>query len=103
MLLKKRDFLASAAAVLAFGGAVAAGPGRAEAAELRIGRAALRTLPADTLRSLAGEGRAQRGESRAAARARAAADYRAGRTVALERVLLSRAEVSRAIDAAVRF
>ena len=102
MLLKKRAFLATVAAAVAFGGTVGAGLGRAEAAQLRIGRAALRSLPADTLRRLAREGRAQRGESGAEARARAAADYRAGRTFALERVLLSRAEISRAIDATLR-
>ena len=89
--------------VLALAAALATGlprvaAARAASAEIRLGNAALRALPARAAAALAAEGRARRADALAPL---AAADYRAGRTLRLGGVTLSRAEVSRAIDAAL--
>ena len=97
-MLTRRHFALAVAAALAAtawpGGAAA----RATSAEVRLGQAALRALPARAAAALAAEGRARRGMGLAPL---AAADYRAGRTLRVGGVTLSRAEVSRAIDAAL--
>jgi hypothetical protein len=70
------------------------------AAEARLGAAALRALPAPLVAALAAEAEAHTRAGEDTARA-AAADFRAGRTVTLEGVLLSRAEAARAVAAAL--
>ena len=106
-MLTRRHFAVATAAVLGAGAQVGAAwaGSAASAAQRRLGAAALRALPGPLIAVLAAEGQAEAGEDLSA---RAAADYRAARTLRLEGVLLSRAEVARAVhavqspDAAIR-
>lgn len=98
MPLSKRAFLSGAGAVFGLCVARNANGGEAVRAEVRIGQAALRTLPPDTIQSLAREAPVQRGDTASTLQDRMAADYRAGRTYTIERVRLSRTEVIHALD-----